>query len=104
MKGMTAGSWPRLFDTFHWIGVLFNADSSHAGPLTIIGSPHDAQCVSISCVAVGDTGMLTVSKMLRSMSSCSLEVMKLGPGIHFKESEIAKPLAQTPSKPARLLR
>ncbi|GEM_PF-1737228 len=33
-----------------------------------------------------------------------LEVMRLASGIHFTEAESAKPLAQTPSKPARLIR
>jgi hypothetical protein len=33
-----------------------------------------------------------------------LEVRRLASGIHFTEAENAKPLAKTPSKPARLIR
>ena len=47
------------------------------------------------------TGMVTASAMLRSTSSCSLDVMKLASGMHFSEAEMANPLAHTPSKPAR---
>ncbi len=50
------------------------------------------------------TGMLTASTIFRSMASCSLESMKLASGMHFIEAEMAKPLAQMPSKPARSIR
>jgi hypothetical protein len=73
------------------IGALFNANSSHASLLTIIGSPYDVQRVSVFCGAVGDTGMLTIFTILWSTSSYSLEVMKLALGIHLTEAEIAKP-------------
>ena len=46
-------------------------------------------------------GMLTASAMFRSTSSCSLDVIKLASGMHLNEAEIAKPLAQMASNPAR---
>ncbi len=46
-------------------------------------------------------GMSMASAIRRSTANCSLESIKLASGMHFSEAEMAKPLAHTPSNPAR---
>ena len=86
------------------VDIVFDADGGDSGSFTVVHRAHDVQCIAVTCITIGNDrdvhGVGDVAFNFQLFAG----MIKLASGMHFSEAEMAKPLAQTPSKPARSMR